>query len=57
MFGNLKKSICYVLTSQVPQLLPFIVTAIFQFPLPLTPVLALYISIFIDFMPALAFNY
>lgn len=54
---NLKKTIVYVLTSQVSQMLPFIGFVILQFPLPITPVLVLFISIGTDLMPAIALAY
>ena len=57
IFDNLKKSICYALTSQVAQMLPFIGFIIFQFPLPVTTVVVLYISIGTDLIPAIAFAY
>lgn len=57
IFDNLKKSICYALTSQVAQMLPFIGFIILQFPLPVTTVVVLYISIGTDLIPAIAFAY
>jgi sodium/potassium-transporting ATPase subunit alpha len=57
IYDNLKKSICYALTSQIAQMLPFIGFVIFQFPLPVTTVIVLYISIGTDLVPAIAFAY
>lgn len=57
IFDNLKKSICYALTSQVAQMLPFIGFIILQFPLPVTTVIVLYIAIGTDLIPAIAFAY
>lgn len=57
IFDNLKKSICYALTSQVAQMLPFIGFVILQFPLPVTTVIVLYISIGTDLLPAIAYAY
>lgn len=57
IFDNLKKSICYALTSQVAQMLPFIGFVILQFPLPVTTVIVLYISIGTDLIPDIAFAY
>ena len=57
IFDNLKKSICYALTSQVAQMLPFIGFIILQFPLPVSTVIVLYISIGTDLVPAIAFAY
>lgn len=57
IFDNLKKAICYALTSQISQMLPFIGFVILQFPLPVTTVIVLYISIGTDLIPAIAFAY
>lgn len=57
IFDNLKKSICYALTSQIAQMLPFVGFIILQFPLPVTTVIVLYISIGTDIIPAIAFAY
>ena len=57
IFDNLKKAICYALTSQVAQMLPFVGFIIVQFPLPVTTVIVLYISIGTDLIPAIAFAY
>lgn len=57
IFDNLKKSICYALTSQIAQMLPFIGFVILQFPLPVTTVIVLYISIGTDLIPAISFAY
>ena len=35
VFDNLKKSICYTLSSKIPELVPFLFYMIFQIPLPL----------------------
>lgn len=35
IFDNLKKSICYTLSSKIPELTPFLFYMIFQIPLPL----------------------
>lgn len=57
VFDNLKKAICYALTSQISQMMPFIGFVIVQFPLPVTTVIVLYISIGTDLIPAIAFAY
>jgi sodium/potassium-transporting ATPase subunit alpha len=57
IFDNLKKTICYVLTSQVSQMLPFVGFIIVQFPLPVSTVIVLYISIGTDLIPAISFAY
>jgi sodium/potassium-transporting ATPase subunit alpha len=53
IFENIKKFIAYVLTSNVPEILPFIAYAIFDIPLPLTVVLILAIDLGTDILPAL----
>jgi sodium/potassium-transporting ATPase subunit alpha len=57
IYDNIKKSICYALTSQVGQMLPFIAFIIFQIPSPVTTVGVLYISIGTDLIPAIAMAY
>lgn len=57
IFDNLKKSIAYTLTSNVPQLVPFLVFIILQIPLPLTTVLILCIDLGTDIFPAIALAY
>lgn len=57
IYDNIKKSICYALTSQVGQMLPFIAFIIFQIPSPVTTVIVLYISIGTDLIPAIALAY
>jgi len=53
VFGNIRKFIAYILTSNVPEILPFIAFAIFGIPLPLTVVLILSIDLGTDLLPAL----
>eukprot|EP01016_Furgasonia_blochmanni_P042495 TRINITY_DN5648_c0_g2_i3.p1 TRINITY_DN5648_c0_g2~~TRINITY_DN5648_c0_g2_i3.p1 ORF type:complete len:444 (-),score=65.43 TRINITY_DN5648_c0_g2_i3:192-1523(-) len=55
LFNNLKKSICYCLSSNVPELLPFLTFIIFRIPLPLTSILVLCIDLGTDLMPSLGF--
>jgi sodium/potassium-transporting ATPase subunit alpha len=57
IFDNLKKSISYTLTSNVPQLMPFIVFLILQVPLPLCLTLVLAIDLGTDIFPAISFAY
>lgn len=57
IFDNLKKSIAYTLTSNVPQLIPFLAFITFQIPLPLTTVLILCIDLGTDIFPAIALAY
>lgn len=57
IFDNLKKSIAYTLTSNVPQLIPFLAFITLQVPLPLTTVLILCIDLGTDIFPAIALAY
>lgn len=57
IFDNLKKSIAYTLTSNIPEICPFIAFILFQVPLPLTTVLILCIDLGTDMVPAIAFAY
>jgi sodium/potassium-transporting ATPase subunit alpha len=57
IFDNLKKSISYTLTSNVPEILPFIFFILFQVPLPLSTVLVLAIDLGTDMVPAISFAY
>jgi soluble P-type ATPase len=57
IFDNLKKSISYTLTSNVPQLVPFLLFLVFQIPLPLTTVLILVIDLGTDIFPAISLAY
>lgn len=57
IFDNLKKSIAYTLTSNIPEICPFIAFILFQVPLPLTTVLILCIDLGTDMIPAIAFAY
>lgn len=53
VFANIKKFICYVLTSNVPELYPFITYALLKIPLPLTVILMLSIDLGTDLLPAI----
>ena len=57
IFDNLNNTVCYSLTSQFAQLLPFVAFVIFQFPPPVTTVIVLYISIGTDLIPDISFAY
>lgn len=54
VFDNIKKFIAYVLTSNVPEILPFIAFVLFSLPLPITVQLILAIDLGTDILPALA---
>ena len=53
IFENIKKFIAYILTSNIPQILPFIAFVLLDVPLPLTVVLILAIDLGTDLLPAL----
>lgn len=53
IFENIKKFIAYILTSNIPQILPFIAYVLLDIPLPLTVVLILSIDLGTDILPAL----
>ncbi|PXF41326.1 Sodium/potassium-transporting ATPase subunit alpha [Gracilariopsis chorda] len=57
IFDNLKKSIAYTLTSNIPQLIPFLIFITLKIPLPLTTVLILCIDLGTDIFPAIALAY
>lgn len=57
IFDNLKKSVAYTLTSNVPQLLPFLAFVMFRLPLPITTALILCIDLGTDVFPAIALAY
>ncbi|HQT25934.1 MAG TPA: HAD-IC family P-type ATPase, partial [Burkholderiales bacterium] len=53
IFSNIKKFIAYILTSNIPEILPFIAYAVLGAPLALTVVLILSIDLGTDMLPAL----
>lgn len=57
IFDNLKKSIAYTLSSNIPEISPFLAFMIFQIPLPLSTVLILCIDLGTDMVPAISFAY
>lgn len=57
IFDNLKKSIAYTLTSNIPEITPFLIFIIIQIPLPLTTVLILCIDLGTDLLPAISLAY
>lgn len=57
IFDNLKKSICYTLTSNIPELVPFLMFIIIAMPLPLSTVLILCVDIGTDIFPGVSFAY
>jgi sodium/potassium-transporting ATPase subunit alpha len=57
VFDNLKKSITYTLTSNIPELTPFLTFIIIQIPLPLSTILILCVDLGTDFVPAVSYAY
>ncbi|XP_063361644.1 sodium/potassium-transporting ATPase subunit alpha-4-like [Cydia amplana] len=57
IFDNLKKTIAYTLTSNTPEMLPFVLYAILGIPLPLTLMLILVINVGTDLLPAISLAY
>lgn len=54
IFDNLKKSITYTITSNIPEIWPFIIFVIFAIPLPLSTIFMLYVDIGTDMVPAVS---
>merc|ERR1711885_28358 len=57
IFDNLKKSIAYTLTSNIPEITPFLVFMCFSIPLPLGTVTILCIDLGTDLLPAISMAY
>nr|2ZXE_A Chain A, Na, K-ATPase alpha subunit [Squalus acanthias]3A3Y_A Chain A, Na, K-ATPase alpha subunit [Squalus acanthias]5AVQ_A Chain A, Na, K-ATPase alpha subunit [Squalus acanthias]5AVR_A Chain A, Na, K-ATPase alpha subunit [Squalus acanthias]5AVS_A Chain A, Na, K-ATPase alpha subunit [Squalus acanthias]5AVT_A Chain A, Na, K-ATPase alpha subunit [Squalus acanthias]5AVU_A Chain A, Na, K-ATPase alpha subunit [Squalus acanthias]5AVV_A Chain A, Na, K-ATPase alpha subunit [Squalus acanthias]5AV len=57
IFDNLKKSIAYTLTSNIPEITPFLVFIIGNVPLPLGTVTILCIDLGTDMVPAISLAY
>jgi len=57
MFDNLKRSICYALGANPPEVWPVIFQIIFQVPLPLSSLLMLAICVGTDLYPAISLAY
>lgn len=57
IFDNLKKSIAYTLTSNIPEITPFLAFMVLQIPLPLGTVTILCIDLGTDMLPAISFAY
>merc|ERR1712123_140678 len=57
IFDNLKKSIAYSLTSNIPEITPFLVFMCFSVPLPLGTVTILCIDLGTDMVPAISMAY
>jgi len=57
IFDNLKKSICYTLTSNIPEIGPFLIFITLRLPLPLSTVLILCVDLGTDMVPAISMAY
>ena len=57
IFDNLKKSIAYTLSSNIPEISPFLFFIVFGCPLPLGPVAILCIDLGTDMVPAISLAY
>lgn len=54
IFANLRKAIRYILTSNIPEITPFLAFLLLGLPLPLTVILILAIDLGTDMLPAIA---
>jgi calcium-translocating P-type ATPase len=54
VFQNIRKFLTYILTSNVPELIPYLAFVLFRIPLPLTVVQILAVDLGTDLVPALA---
>lgn len=57
IFDNLKKSIAYTLTSNIPEIGPFLLFITINIPLPLSTVLILCVDLGTDMIPAISLAY
>lgn len=57
IFDNLKKSIAYTLSSNIPEISPFLIFILVQVPLPLPTILILCIDLGTDMVPAISLAY
>ncbi len=54
VFDNLRKFLTYILTSNIPELVPYLAFVLFRIPLPLTVIQMLAVDLGTDMLPALA---
>ncbi len=54
VFDNLRKFLTYILTSNIPELVPYLAFVLFRIPLPLTIIQILAVDLGTDMLPALA---
>ena len=57
IFDNLKKSIAYTLTSNIPEISPFLFFILLDIPLPLGTITILCIDLGTDMVPAISLAY
>ena len=57
IFDNLKKSIVYTLTSNIPEIVPVLTWVVVGLPLPLSTILILLIDLGTDLLPAISLAY
>ncbi len=54
VYANIRKFLTYILTSNVPELVPYLAFVLFKIPLPLTIIQILAVDLGTDILPALA---
>jgi len=54
VFENIRKFLTYILSSNIPELVPYLAFALFRIPLPLTIIQILAVDLGTDMLPALA---
>lgn len=54
VYDNLRKFLTYILTSNIPELIPYLAFVLFRIPLPLTVIQILAVDLGTDLLPALA---
>lgn len=54
VFENIRKFLTYILTSNIPELVPYLAFVLFKIPLPLTVIQILAVDLGTDMLPALA---
>ena len=54
VFDNIRKFLTYILTSNVPEMVPYLAFVLFRIPLPLTIIQILAVDLGTDMLPALA---
>ncbi|KAM4015308.1 potassium-transporting ATPase alpha chain 2-like [Anomaloglossus baeobatrachus] len=57
IFDNLKKSISYTVTKNIPEMIPFMVYVIISCPLPIGAITILFIELGTDIIPSIALAY